>query len=463
MNLPIQRLGERARASYASHLSALPRDDVRLRFGAPLGRDGIDAYVARIDFDTDALFAAHDDRLEPTGVAHVGIVDGTAELGVSVLPGHRGRGLGSALVARALDHHPELLLVLRGVDAANLEQVQPTWVLRPLFDLMRAASEGASRRLELARPAWRALPFRATLHAGEDFLRVFEGVRRMHEAIEFGVLRQGDRFGHGLAVGVDPTTEAGTVVAQSREERLDDLLWELDRYALGDLSTTARVERVRHEARELAVTIYRADAASDLEIVRESRRMRHDPALLVDRWRYPLVDLSLTPGRFSEGLFVRYLTDRDVYARGQVMVAVRSTADERVMLAEAQRWLRRELARREVTIESNPSSNLLIGDLRSLDEHPAMRLQPIRPGESRDDAVLLSVNTDNPVTFASCLADEFAHLYTALLGLGVPSSDALAWIDRRREDGWRSRFTLEASALPGALERVLAPELNRAP
>ena len=104
MNLPIQRLGERARASYASHLSALPRDDVRLRFGAPLGRDGIDAYVARIDFDTDALFAAHDDRLEPTGVAHVGIVDDTAELGVSVLPGHRGRGLGSALVARALDH-----------------------------------------------------------------------------------------------------------------------------------------------------------------------------------------------------------------------------------------------------------------------------------------------------------------------------------------------------------------------
>ena len=104
MNLPIQRHGERARASYASHLSALPRDDVRLRFGAPLGREGIDAYVARIDFDTDAVFAAHDDRLAPTGVAHVGIVDDTAELGVSVLPGHRGRGLGSALVARACEY-----------------------------------------------------------------------------------------------------------------------------------------------------------------------------------------------------------------------------------------------------------------------------------------------------------------------------------------------------------------------
>ena len=31
-------------------------------------------------------------------------VDGTAELGVSVLPGHRGRGLGGALVARACEY-----------------------------------------------------------------------------------------------------------------------------------------------------------------------------------------------------------------------------------------------------------------------------------------------------------------------------------------------------------------------
>jgi len=104
MNLPVQRLGDRARAGYAAHLHALPRDDVRLRFGMPLSAQAIDAYVARIDFDTDAVFAAHDDRLEPVGIAHVGIVDDIAELGVSVLPGHRKRGLGGALVARALDH-----------------------------------------------------------------------------------------------------------------------------------------------------------------------------------------------------------------------------------------------------------------------------------------------------------------------------------------------------------------------
>lgn len=104
MNLPVQRLGDGARAGYAAHLHALPPEDVRLRFGSPLAAEAIDAYVARIDFDADAVFAAHDERLAPVGVAHVGVVDDAAELGVSVLPDHRGRGLGSALVARAFEH-----------------------------------------------------------------------------------------------------------------------------------------------------------------------------------------------------------------------------------------------------------------------------------------------------------------------------------------------------------------------
>jgi len=38
------------------------------------------------------------------GVAHVAFTGDLAEIGVSVLPGHRGSGIGSALLARAADH-----------------------------------------------------------------------------------------------------------------------------------------------------------------------------------------------------------------------------------------------------------------------------------------------------------------------------------------------------------------------
>lgn len=360
-------------------------------------------------------------------------------------------------IAGALEKYPELLLVLRGIDAANVEQAQPTWVLRPLFDLVREASVRASRRLARVVPAWRVTPLRATLHAGEDYLRITEGVRRMHEAVEFGVLRQGDRFGHGLAVGEDPERERGTTVAQAREDRLDDLLWEFDRYACGDIpGAPGRVEFVRCEAHRLACRIYPGHASLTLEALGAARRLRHDPDALA-RLRYPEVDRSRVAALPALGreLFLAHLTDGEVFARGRVPEAVESSDEERAMLVSVQRWLRRELARREITVESNPSSNLLIGDLHEVTRHPALRLQPVDPAAGRADAVQLSVNTDNPVTFASCLADEFALLYAALLDRGVAATDALAWIDRRREDGWRSRFTLEASALAENLARIL--------
>lgn len=360
----------------------------------------------------------------------------------------------SAMVG-VLRDYPELLLVMRGVDVANLEPAQPTWVLVPLFERLRRASIAASRALARVLPGWRVPPLRATVHAGEDYLRVLEGVRRMHEAVEFGLLHQGSRFGHGLAVGVDPEDERGVVVKQPCEERLDDLLWELDRYAQGNIScSSARVERVRHEVMRIACDVYEGHRVSGTDVLLRARRLRHSLRAL-ERLRYPLVDPARARDEDDWRLLVAHLTDRGVFVRGRRLVEVRSTPDERATLVEAQRWLRRELASREITIESNPSSNLLIGDLGATSRHPALRLQPIAPDASRDDAVQLSVNTDNPVTFASCLADEFALLYASLIERGVTASDALAWIDRRREDGWRSRFTLEASAEDSNLARLL--------
>ena len=102
--ITVQRLAGSGRAPFLAHLLALPADDVRLRFGATLGPESIASYVDRIDFDADAVFAVHDDGLAVIGAAHVGFYDGGAELGISVLPGQRGRGLGSALLKRATDH-----------------------------------------------------------------------------------------------------------------------------------------------------------------------------------------------------------------------------------------------------------------------------------------------------------------------------------------------------------------------
>jgi GNAT superfamily N-acetyltransferase len=100
----VQRLNEASRPQLERHFLALEPEDVRLRFGVVIAPAAIVAYVARIDFEVDAVFGVHDEALALVGVAHVAFTGDMAELGISVLAGHRGQGVGSGLLARSADH-----------------------------------------------------------------------------------------------------------------------------------------------------------------------------------------------------------------------------------------------------------------------------------------------------------------------------------------------------------------------
>ena len=97
-------LTERDRPALEAHFIALGADDRRLRFGSAIGDDGLRAYVARIDFERDGIFTVQDDDMQVLAVVHVAVVGPSAELGLSVLPELRGKGMGSALFARAVMH-----------------------------------------------------------------------------------------------------------------------------------------------------------------------------------------------------------------------------------------------------------------------------------------------------------------------------------------------------------------------
>ncbi len=104
MHVTVQRLIGGVRAALAVHFLGLTAEDRRLRFGSSISTEAIAAYFDGIDFDHDAVFGVHDDRLALVGVAHVAFAHDLAELGLSVLPAHRGRGVGSALFGRAVAH-----------------------------------------------------------------------------------------------------------------------------------------------------------------------------------------------------------------------------------------------------------------------------------------------------------------------------------------------------------------------
>jgi hypothetical protein len=361
-------------------------------------------------------------------------------------------------IEAALDRAPEILLLLRGLDIANHELAIPTWVSLPLFDRVKQASIRAAQRLAYRRPGWKVEPLRITAHLGEDFIRLAQGLRRIHEPIEFGLLCVGSRIGHAVALGQEPEIWAAACnsMPQTSEERLEDLLWELDRYGRSDLpAEIGRLEFVRSEATRLAERIY--GGRTDLYDLLEARRILHNPELM-DYWEYPFLrPVRATPQDGALGLLGRYLTDPGVFERGQQKVEVTANEGEIHFLRAAQQWLRRVLGRLEITVESNPSSNLVVGDFTDLKEHPAFRLHPLASGRTpHESPVMLSVNVDDPVTFASNLANEYAHIYFALTRRGVASEEALEWLDRVREHGWRSRFTLPASAVRGNLKEVIS-------
>jgi GNAT superfamily N-acetyltransferase len=104
MQIVTRELGRLERARLLAHFLALQAEDRRLRFGLPLADATIADYVAGIDFGRDAMFGVFDDELNLAGAAHLARAEEHAELGVSVLPAHRGRGIGGALLERAHTH-----------------------------------------------------------------------------------------------------------------------------------------------------------------------------------------------------------------------------------------------------------------------------------------------------------------------------------------------------------------------
>jgi GNAT superfamily N-acetyltransferase len=101
VTVPVKRLSSADRPALAVHFLQLDDADRRLRFGSARSDDSLREYVESLDFDRDAVFGAFDNDLALAGVAHVAVSPDSAELGVSVLPAARERGIGTALFERA--------------------------------------------------------------------------------------------------------------------------------------------------------------------------------------------------------------------------------------------------------------------------------------------------------------------------------------------------------------------------
>ena len=102
--VPVLQLAASNRAALRRHFLTLSNEDLRLRFEHVISEAALLKYVDSIDFERDAVFGVFDAGLGLAGVAHLGLRGDIAEFGVSVAPGHRGEGIGTALYRRAYEY-----------------------------------------------------------------------------------------------------------------------------------------------------------------------------------------------------------------------------------------------------------------------------------------------------------------------------------------------------------------------
>jgi adenosine deaminase len=342
--------------------------------------------------------------------------------------------------AWVLQRYPVSLEILRGVDLCTDELGVPAWVFVPLFHHVRAAGHAASAYLR--RKCGRTVPpLRISVHAGEDFVHLLTGLRNVAEVLRYFDLRQGDRLGHGLALGVDPrewARRAGRIPICC-EQRLLDLVWEWAWLGTepAEMPANQRILLEREIAR-LSEKLF--GKTQPPYLLDQLVRKLHDPETL-RRVAFPSGPISPKSDLTDLELEVhRYLTDRVIFQRGREIEWL-NPRTEGELLAALQSSIRRKLGEFGITIEVNPTSNLLVSDLQDLTDHPLWRLRP--PGsEGESPPLSVCVGSDDPLTFGTNLRQEYQSLYDALTLAGLSDEEARRWLNDTRASSLESRFTV---------------------
>lgn len=343
------------------------------------------------------------------------------------------------VLAGMIQRFPATLQLVRALDACTDELSVPTWVLAPLFRYIRRTADAAATRLSTS--LGRTFPsLRMTVHAGEDFPHLLTGLRATDEAIRRFEIRSNDRIGHAIALGMDPedwARKAGQVPVR-RETRLLDLAWEWSWASREGVLAGGRHRQVEREMARLSELVF-GKPVQPYELERLIEDLHDESELRAVGFCDGLPVMPELEPWSSRHLLLRYLTDQSLFQCGQEIEWVDPSAESAV-LTDIQASVRQKLGARGIAVEVNPSSNLLIGDFTDLTRHPLWRLYPPKASAGASP-VSICIGSDDPLTFATCLPEEYQFVFDALLLAGLSDEEALDWVDRVRRSGLEHRFT----------------------
>ncbi|MEY8392110.1 hypothetical protein AALA98_12210 [Lachnospiraceae bacterium 45-W7] len=341
----------------------------------------------------------------------------------------------------------------------------------------------------------------ATYHVGEDFLDLADGLRAMEEAILFLNLESGDRLGHALALGVNVREwyqGKGNRIALPVQDYLDNLVWIFQKLVQYDIHGFENLKDwIEGEYEIMFGRIYRRNMSQTEinEIYQEflKKKYKKDYEKNIRQMDFGIFNYyyawqlrgddpeSYERGYFYENYYLgrqeefrvnfHYLKDFQkrempeaafLYYMYHFNEGVRKEGEKTKEIlvsdiyveavAAIQKLMQREIAERGIAIETNPSSNYLIGTFRQYEKHPI--IQFYNKGLVHDFKQLkdcpqlpVSINTDDQGVFSTSLENEYALMARALESVrdetGRPvycRDDICEWLDRIRVMGNEQSF-----------------------
>ena len=346
-----------------------------------------------------------------------------------------------------------------------------------------------------------------TYHVGEDFPDIVDGLRAVDEAIHFLDFDCGDRLGHALVLGInvdDWYEQKNREVAISVQDYLDNLAWfhhALTHFSVPNVGPLKdRLVRdfeywfrivYRNSFEEKNIQQIRASAREYYDRTGEDHDRYHehsnhfdimdyyrawmlrgdDPICYIDGYfKKPYGSRMMIPEDqarictnfppnfeeryISEYSFLNYLYQFDggVRENGGRKIKVDVTQEYIDAVKVIQREMRYRIARRGISVETNPTSNVMIGTFRSYDKHPLLAFynRGLPVSEEEEDAcaqIQVSINTDDGGVFYTDLETEYALIAKAVEQIvddanrpRFKKADIYKWLDNIRVMGNEQTF-----------------------
>lgn len=376
-------------------------------------------------------------------------------------------------LARTLSNSPWLCRRVRGIDAASNEVVCPPEVFAQAFRFLRGFHPEDFAGSMVLGPAPEPR-LSATYHVGEDFLDIAGALRAIDETVEFLGLGRGDRLGHALGLGVDPAQHYGLKgrrIYQSRQERLDDLVWLTHRARDVGVHIPPHIYgKLKMEAEALLLQIYgnQGEPVSLTEYAYAMKLRGDDPELYASG-KYEKPKGLLNPydrfGAIKEDVLKQYRSygpiariyslyhfSPEVKREGAKTVEVQIGGDYLQLMGAAQDAMQEYIREKGLVIECNPSSNVLIGTFQSYEKHPIFRFNNAMLEQALEKRrtcrqLPVCVNTDDLGVFDTSQEMEYALLFQTLNAAHLEDGskryqevDVLAYLEHLRQMGLEAVF-----------------------